>query len=139
MLRWALALLLSAPVWLSACHEEDRPIQPQGVLPPASGFAGPTTAGDGVATDGRGATDGRAANDGRAAADTRTAADGRTIIDVRSSNRGCTSLCDCDQGQDCSPSFTCVVVSPPIYCCDNAGCRTGQPCVDRFGQSSFCL
>jgi hypothetical protein len=61
-------------------------------------------------------------------------------------SQGCLHHCDCKQGQTCVLSplpgapGTCTSSSStkPIYCCTNAGCPNGQPCVYRDNSTGVC-
>lgn len=51
--------------------------------------------------------------------------------------RKCKSACDCIQGEDCV-SGECKKTSKPVYCCDNAGCKAGETCTNKLGQTGVC-
>ena len=48
----------------------------------------------------------------------------------------CKTHCDCNQGHMCSGG-TCYR-RPGFYCCDKAGCQSGNVCVDKNGLYSSC-
>lgn len=60
-------------------------------------------------------------------------ADGGTAV--------CAHLCDCPQGWFCNGSGVCedgTQMEGTPFCCENAGCVSGAPCVSRDGTASTC-
>lgn len=49
----------------------------------------------------------------------------------------CKTNCDCTQGLLCTGG-KCIAGFAPAYCCDKAGCPTGQTCTDSAGNKGIC-
>ena len=49
----------------------------------------------------------------------------------------CLNACDCPQGMDCVEN-ECTVSTTPVFCCSNAGCLSGRPCVLPNGSPGTC-
>ena len=49
----------------------------------------------------------------------------------------CINACGCTQGSDCINSV-CTPATPPVYCCENAGCPSGLACIAGNGAQGTC-
>lgn len=49
----------------------------------------------------------------------------------------CKTHCDCSQGESCSAG-KCTAGPKPVYCCDKAGCPSGQACFQSDGLPGVC-
>ncbi|MBI4820872.1 MAG: hypothetical protein HY791_31700 [Deltaproteobacteria bacterium] len=50
----------------------------------------------------------------------------------------CTETCDCDQGLACLDGLCRNLGVGLVYCCENPGCPTGEPCLDPEDRPSTC-
>ena len=52
--------------------------------------------------------------------------------------RACNTTCDCPQGLACLDGICSTAGVGPVWCCDNEGCPSGQPCLDQNETPGTC-